>query len=138
MSRLIVAVLAGLSWFAQSAAIQISVTSDTRPVPEVQVIVAGKTSRTDANGRLTLQAAPGPIEITVVKEGFNPVTVTTTVAAGQSSPLEIALERQARIEEHVTVASTRTDKRIDSIRETSRSSRIAMTSRAFSRRTTST
>ena len=95
------------------ALIEIAVTADTRPVPQAQVIVSGKTSQTDANGRITLQVPPGPIAITVVKEGFNPVTVTATAVAGQPQLIPIALERQAAIEEHVTVSATRTDKRIE-------------------------
>ena len=74
---------------------------------------AARPRETDANGRLTLQVAPGPIEITVVKEGFNPVTVTATAIAGQSQVIPIPLERQTAIEEHVTVSATRTDKRIE-------------------------
>src|SRR4051794_24821088 len=69
------------------AVIEMSVTVGTRPVGQAQVIVGGKTAQTDANGRLTLQVAPGPIEITIVKEGFNPVTVTTTAIAGQSQAI---------------------------------------------------
>ena len=95
------------------AVIEITVTAETRPVPQAQVIVSGKTSQTDANGRLTLQVAPGPVEITVVKEGFNPVTVTATAMVGQSQAIPIPLERQTAIEEHVTVSATRTDKRIE-------------------------
>ena len=95
------------------AAIEITVTAETRPVPLAQVIVSGKTAHTDANGRVTLQVVAGPIEITVVKEGFNPVTVTATAIAGQSQAIPIPLERQTAIEEHVTVSATRTDKRIE-------------------------
>ena len=74
---------------------------------------AGKEERTDANGRLTLQVAPGAIEITVVKEGFNPATVTATVIAGQLQAIPIPLERETTLEEHVTVSATRADKRIE-------------------------
>src|SRR4051812_8130761 len=95
------------------AVIEITVTAETRGVPQAQVIVGGKTVQTDANGRVTLQVAPGPIEITIVKEGFNPVTVTATAIAGQSQTIPIPLERQTAIEEHVTVSATRTDKRIE-------------------------
>ena len=35
-----------------AAVIEITVTADTRPVPQAQVIVGGKTSQTDANGRM--------------------------------------------------------------------------------------
>ena len=96
-----------------AAVIEITVTADARPVLQAQIIVGGKTVQTDANGRVTLQVGPGPIEITVVKEGFNPVTVTATAIAGQSQAIPIPLERQTAIEEHVTVSATRTDKRIE-------------------------
>src|SRR5438552_4955374 len=93
--------------------IQIGVRSDSGPIPRAQVIVNGITTETDAEGRTTLQVVPGPIAITVVKEGFNPVTVTATAIAGQSQAIPIPLERQTAIEEHVTVSATRTDKRIE-------------------------
>jgi iron complex outermembrane receptor protein len=76
-------------------------------------MVSGRAVQTDANGRSTLKVAPGPIEITVVKEGFNPVTVTATAVAGQSQAIPIPLEPQTAVEEHVTVSATRTDKRIE-------------------------
>jgi iron complex outermembrane receptor protein len=53
------------------------------------------------------------VEITVVKEGFNPVTVSAIAALGPSQVIPIVLERQTAIEEHVTVSATRTDKRIE-------------------------
>src|ERR1051325_3715472 len=95
------------------AAIEITVTAETRPVPQAQVIVSGMTAQTDANGRLTFQVAPGPIEITVVKEGFNPVTVMATAIAGPPQVIPILIEAQSTIEEHVTVSATRTGKRIE-------------------------
>src|SRR4029078_11930840 len=78
-----------------------------------QVIVRGSTSETDGDGRTTLHVQPGPLEITVVKEGYNPVTVSATAAMGPPQVIPILLERQAAIEEHVTVSATRTDKRIE-------------------------
>jgi outer membrane receptor for ferrienterochelin and colicins len=113
--------LASLSGFGTARAqitqalaeIDLVVTAETRPVSEAQVIVGGKRLQTDADGRLHLQVAPGPIEITVVKERFNPVTVTATAIAGQSQSISIVLERQTAIEEQVTVSATRTDKRIE-------------------------
>lgn len=71
------------------------------------------TTETDVEGRTTLYVAPGPVDITVVKEGFNPVTVSATAALGPPQLIPIVLERQTAIEEHVTVSATRTDKRIE-------------------------
>jgi iron complex outermembrane receptor protein len=53
------------------------------------------------------------VDITVVKEGFNPVTVSATATLGPPQVIPIVLERQTAIEEHVTVSATRTDKRIE-------------------------
>jgi iron complex outermembrane receptor protein len=53
------------------------------------------------------------VEITVVKEGFNPVTVSATATLGAAQVIPVVLERQTAIEEHVTVSATRTDKRIE-------------------------
>src|SRR5436190_6886422 len=93
--------------------IQIVVRSDSGPIPRAQVIVNGITTETDAEGRTTLHVVPGPVDITVVKEGFNPVTISATAMLGRSQVIPVTLERQTAIEEHVTVSATRTDKRIE-------------------------
>jgi len=99
----------------QTAAIQLIVTAEKQPVPGAQVIVAGDTATTDAEGRVLLKVAAGLVEITVVKERFNPVTVTATVVAERETAIEVTLERQAAIEEEVTVSATRTDKRLEDV-----------------------
>src|SRR4051812_2943193 len=98
---------------ASTVEIQIVVRSDSGPIPRAQVIVNGVTTETDAEGRATLQVVPGPVDITVVKESFNPVTISATAMLGESQVIPVTLERQAAIEEHVTVSATRTDKRIE-------------------------
>src|SRR5262245_21920421 len=93
--------------------VQIVVRSASGPVPRTEVVIDGKKLETDADGRLTLQRPPGPLEITVIKEGFNPMTVAATVVLGPPQVIQILLERQIAIEEQVTVSATRTDKRIE-------------------------
>src|SRR5262245_26831704 len=88
------------------AELRIAVRSEGTPVAGAQVVVGGKTSETNAEGRVTLQIAPGPLEITVVKEGFNPVTVTATAAPGPPQEITVELEPQTEFEEHVTVSAT--------------------------------
>jgi outer membrane receptor for ferrienterochelin and colicins len=95
------------------AELHIVVRADSGPLAQAQVIAAGKTTRTDAEGRTTLRVMPGPVDITIVKEGFNPVTITATAVPGQSQEIALILEPQTAIEEHVTVSATRTDKRIE-------------------------
>src|SRR3954470_15622877 len=99
---LFIALLAGASWVHAHASqapsftadIQIIVRSESGPVPRAQVVAGGTTGETDAEGRTTLHVAPGPVEITVVKEGFNPVTVSANATLGPPQVIPIALERQ--------------------------------------------
>src|SRR4029078_8303348 len=96
-----------------TAEIQILARSESGPIPPAHVIVWGTTTETHAEGQTTRHVAPGPVEITVVKEGFNPVTVSATAVPGPRQVISIALEQQTAMEEHVTVSATRTDKRIE-------------------------
>jgi outer membrane receptor for ferrienterochelin and colicins len=93
--------------------IEVVVTGDSGPIPRAQVVISSSTAETNAEGRVTLQVAPGEVQITVIKEGFNPVTVTATAVLGPTQVIPVTLERQAAIEEHVTVSATRTDKRLE-------------------------
>jgi outer membrane receptor for ferrienterochelin and colicins len=95
------------------SAIVCSVTAEGVPVPGAEVVVAGKTHVTDARGEIRIEVDPGPIELTVIKAGFAPVTTTITVAASQQQAVTIELEKPPTIEETVTVSATRTDKRIE-------------------------
>ena len=88
-----------------TAEIQIVVRSHSGPILRAQIIVGGMTTETDAAGRTTLRVAPGPVDITVVKEGFNPVVVSATAAVGPPQLIPIELEPQTAIEEHVTVSA---------------------------------
>ena len=111
--------LSGAFGYAQApqpqaqADIQIVVRSANDVISRAQVIVRGETTETDASGRATIHVAPGTVDITVIKEGFNPVTLTATAVLGQPHVIPVTLERQAAIEEHVTVSATRTEKRIE-------------------------
>jgi outer membrane receptor for ferrienterochelin and colicins len=112
MSVLILVLAASLQQQPR-AVIDVVVTSDSGPIPRAQVVINGITSETNAEGRVTLQIAPGEVQITVIKEGFNPVTVTAAAVLGSPQLIPVALERQGAIEEHVTVSATRTDKRLE-------------------------
>ncbi|HXT31126.1 MAG TPA: hypothetical protein VN716_17640, partial [Vicinamibacterales bacterium] len=91
--------------------VELVVTGDRRPIAQAQVVVGGRTSETNADGRVALQVPAGEVQITVIKEGFNPVTITVTAtAAPQVVP--VTLEPQETLEAHVTVSATRTGKRL--------------------------
>jgi outer membrane receptor for ferrienterochelin and colicins len=95
------------------AVVQVVVRSEASAVPRAQVIAGGITSITDPDGRVTLRIKPGATEITVVKEGFAPITLAVTAVLGPPQVIAVTLEPQETIEEHVTVAATRTDARLE-------------------------
>jgi iron complex outermembrane receptor protein len=108
----LILVLAGILQIVP-AAIQIVVSAEGGAVSDAQVVVQGRTFRTAGDGRVTVEVTPGSIEITVIKEGFNPVTVAATATPGQQQTIDVVLERQTLIEEHVTVSATRTDRGLE-------------------------
>ena len=107
------ALLLSLSLQGVQSTIVCTVTAAGAPVPGAEIVVAGKRYTTDARGQARIDVAPGPVELTVVKEGFAPVTTTIMVGAGQQQPVGIALEKPPTVEESVTVSATRTDKRVE-------------------------
>jgi iron complex outermembrane receptor protein len=104
--------LVSLSLQPGQSAIVCSVMAGGAPVPGAEVVVAGTTYVTDARGEVRIDVSPGPVEITVVKPGFAPVTTTVTVAAGQQQPVAVELEQPPRIEETITVSATRSTTRL--------------------------
>ena len=90
-----------------SAGLRIVVTAAGDPVAGAQVVVAGITTTTSAEGVAILQVTEGPVETTVVKAGFNPVTITTTANINRQETITVELEPQVGVEEHVTVSATR-------------------------------
>ncbi len=102
------------AWLQQpGSVIEVVVTGESGPIARAQVVINGTTSETNADGRVTRRVSPGELQITVVKQGFNPVTVTATAVPGPLQVIPVTLERQGEIEEHVTVSATRTDKRLE-------------------------
>ena len=98
---------------AQTAALRVEVRRDGAPIVGAAVVIDRETSTTDARGVASIAVAPGAVRIVVVKEGFEPQSVSVEVRAGETRTVTIDLEVQTAVEEHVTVAATRTDKRIE-------------------------
>jgi iron complex outermembrane receptor protein len=117
------AIVRGLMWviclfastraFGQTAVLRVEVRSEDAAVESADVIVGGATSKTDADGNVLISVSAGAVEVTVVKEGFQPITTSVTVAPGQTQSVIVQLTRQ--LEEHVTVSATRTDKRLEDV-----------------------
>src|SRR5438067_342540 len=101
------------SALTQNVRLHIEVRSDAGAVADATVVANGTTRRTDSMGRTAFDVPPGPVQIVVAKEGFEPETVSIDIRTGEPRAISIALRPQSSIEEHVTVAATRTDKRIE-------------------------
>jgi len=109
----VLVVLNGVIAFGQEPArLLIEVRSDAGPVRDADVVIAGVTQHTDAQGATVFPVPPGRIEIVVVKEGYAPASASIDVVAGQRQTVAIDLNRTASVEEHVTVSATRTDRGI--------------------------
>ena len=105
---------AALAAQAPSATLRVEVRADNKPIEDAQVIVRGVTHRTDATGKVIVTSASGTIELSVVKDGFVPITTAVQLAPGAQQDVIIELQPQPSVEEHVTViAATRTDKRLE-------------------------
>jgi len=95
------------------SAIACTVTAGGARVAAAEIVVAGKTYVTDRRGDVRIDVSPGPVELSVVKEGFAPVTTTITAVAGQQQAVTIELEKLPSIQETVTVSATRTDRGLE-------------------------
>ena len=99
---------------AQDARVRVEVRTGTDPVVDAEVVANGATRRTDEHGVAVLSVAAGNVQVTVVQEGFVPITVSVDVVAGQERTVRIDLVPEQAFEEEVTVvASTRTERRIE-------------------------
>lgn len=67
----------------QPVTLQIQVRSAGESLAGAEVVVAGKTFTTAANGIASVTVTPGRIEITAAKEGYLPATVTVTISAAR-------------------------------------------------------
>ena len=95
------------------ATLEIAVTGNGGPVARAQVVAAGRTVETGPDGRATIQVPAGDVEVTVIKAGFAPVTLSVTASVDAPRIVPVRLEAQEAIEEHVTVSATRTGTRIE-------------------------
>ena len=98
---------------AQQATIRVAVRANALPVADAEVVISGKTYRTDSQGTVTISVPPGRIELTIVKSGYVPGSVDVDVRSNEEQPVIVDLVREITVEEHVTVSATRTDRGIE-------------------------
>jgi outer membrane receptor for ferrienterochelin and colicins len=101
------------SLFAQTTMVRVEVRQQSTPVAGAEVSVSGTTYTTSSTGDVLVNVIPGTVVITVAKEGFEPLTSTVTVAAGQTQPVLFDLRPRVSIEEAVIVSATRTNTRLE-------------------------
>jgi iron complex outermembrane receptor protein len=90
------------------------VTTAGEPVAAAEVIAEGVTYRSDDLGVAVLAVPAGSVQVTVVQEGFVPITIPIDVVTGREQQVSIELAQELTVEEEVTVvASTRTERRIE-------------------------
>jgi len=90
-----------------------TVVADRAPVAGAEIVVAGQTYVTDRRGEVRIGVAAGAVSLTVVKEGFAPLTTTVMVASGQQQVVTIELEKLPSVQETVTVSATRTGRGLE-------------------------
>lgn len=115
MWLVILVLLNAASLLAQNATLHIDVRSDAGPVRDADVVVNGTTYKTNNQGALVVSISPGHTEVVVVKAGFAPASATVELQPNQRQSVVIDLNRNASVEEHVTVSATRTDKRVEDV-----------------------
>jgi hypothetical protein len=71
-----------LSVLQQTPTITCKVRAHDAPLPDAEVVVAGHTYETAASGEVRVFVEPGTVVMTVTKEGFVPVTTTSSTWSG--------------------------------------------------------
>jgi outer membrane receptor for ferrienterochelin and colicins len=97
----------------QDTSVRIEVRSESGPVDEATITIAGRTLRTDPSGVVVVRLPAKSAQLTVSKEGFLPVSLDIAVA-GSEVPVVVTLRSPPEVEEEVVVvASTRTGRRLE-------------------------
>lgn len=90
-----------------------TVTTEGAPLPDVEIVVAGRVALTDSRGTVQIEVTAGRVELTAARPGFVPATVTVDVADGQRQFVTIELVPVPTVHEAITVSATRTERGLD-------------------------
>lgn len=97
---------------AQATQIVVIVRAEDKPVAGVEVVVADKRTRTNANGEATIDLVPGSYEVVVRSPVHLPFTAKVEVSAGTVAKIAADLERLPELEEEIEVSATRSTTRL--------------------------
>jgi iron complex outermembrane receptor protein len=96
------------------ATVRVEVKHDGEAVAGASVLVNAESFLTDADGVATILVTPGEFQLTVVKDGFVPVSTSITAREAEERSVLVELLEQPVVEEAVTVvATTRSDRGIE-------------------------
>src|SRR5437867_11603596 len=84
----------------------VEVRSDSRPVEQAEVSVAGQVVLTDSRGEATLELPPGEVELMVGRYGFMSRTVRAVISESATTRLTVELESQSVLTQEITVTAT--------------------------------
>ena len=110
------AVMPARAFAQQNGTVTGTVTDNERqaPIPEAQVMVVGTTlgGRTNAQGVYTIAGVPqGVVQLRVLRIGFQSVTRSATIVAGQSSRVDFTVAPSAVILDQVITTATGEEQR---------------------------
>jgi outer membrane receptor for ferrienterochelin and colicins len=97
-----------------SGTLIIQVSSESHPVPQVEVTAGNRVLFSDDRGEAVFQFPPGDVTVTVRKLGFLPRTTEASVVQGTVTRVPIEMQ-QAVLNEEVIVRATRTEQRIEDV-----------------------
>ena len=95
------------------ATLRVRVIHESVPVQGAIVRGGATGGQTARDGVATLRLAPGPHVIVTTRLGFSPDTLGVALTAGQDTAVVVALRAQAAEIERVTVAATRSERRVE-------------------------
>jgi iron complex outermembrane receptor protein len=95
------------------ATVRVEVRHDGSALAGAEVVVNGATSRSGADGVVSVTVPAGVVTVTVLANGFAPETTSISVAAGQTQIVIVDLQVPPTVEEEVIVSATRTDTRLE-------------------------
>jgi iron complex outermembrane receptor protein len=97
------------------AVVMIETRTADRPLPGAEVVVNGSLHRTNDTGSVTLRLPPGRVQIVARAEGFVAVETVVELRSGEQRTIVLELRAPPTVEEEITVAATRTNKRIEDV-----------------------
>src|SRR6185295_4957358 len=92
-----------------TAIVRVEVRSGGDAVAGASVLANGTTTIADRAGVAALTIAPGPLDLTVTRDGYLPSTIALTVAAGERRTVSVELQK---LQEEVFVTATRSTTRL--------------------------